>query len=62
MVWSNRNKVRLETSSDIVPQRTTILIEWEYQIRIEISDYTGNKISVGVARPSLIGQSVPHDR
>ena len=32
------------------------------QIRIEISDYTGDKISVGVARPSHIGQSVPCDR
>ena len=31
------------------------------QIRIEISDYTGDKISVGVARPSRIGQSVPCD-
>ena len=31
------------------------------QIRIEISDYTGDKISVGVARPSHIGQSVPCD-
>ena len=31
------------------------------QIGIEISDYTGDKISVGVARPSCIGQSVPCD-
>ena len=32
------------------------------QIRIEISDYTGDKISVGVARPSrILGQSVPCD-
>ena len=31
------------------------------QIRIEISNYTGNKISVGVTRPSHIGQSVPCD-
>ena len=54
--------MRLETSSDEVPQGTTILIEWECQIRIEIYDYTGDKISVGVARPSHIGQSVPHDR
>ena len=33
------------------------------QIGIEISDYTGDKISVGVARPSHVwGQSVPCDR
>ena len=33
------------------------------QIEIEISDCTGNKISVGVARPShVLGQSVPCDR
>ena len=32
------------------------------QIRIEITDYTGDKISVGVARPYHIGQSVPCDR
>ena len=31
------------------------------QIGIEISDYIGNKISVGVARPSHVGQSVPCD-
>ena len=32
-----------------------IPIEWECQIRIEISDYLGNKISVGVARPPILG-------
>ena len=33
------------------------------QIGIEITDYTGDKISVGVARPShILGQSVPCDR
>ena len=33
------------------------------QIGIEISDYTGDKISVGVAGPShVLGQSVPCDR
>ena len=32
------------------------------QIGIEISNYTGNKISEGVARSSRIGQSVPCDR
>ena len=33
------------------------------QIGIEISDCTGDKISVGVARPSHVsGQSVPCDR
>ena len=33
------------------------------QIRTEISNYTGDKISVGVARPShVLGQSVPCDR
>ena len=32
------------------------------QIGSEISDYTGDKISVGVARPShVLGQSVPHE-
>ena len=31
------------------------------QIGIEISDYIGDKISVGVARPSHVGQSVPCD-
>ena len=32
------------------------------QIGIEITDYTGDKISVGVARPShVFGQSVPCD-
>ena len=50
-------------SSNKVPQGTMIPIEWECQIRNEISDYTGNKISVGVARPShILGQSVPCDR
>ena len=32
-----------------------ILIEWECQIGIEISDYTGDKISVGVARLPQMG-------
>ena len=32
-----------------------IPIEWECQIGIEISDYLGNKISVGVARPPILG-------
>ena len=37
--------------------------ETSCQIGVEISDYTGNKISVGVARPShALGQSVPCDR
>ena len=45
-----------------VPQGTMILIEWECQIGVEISDYTGDNISVGVARPShALGQSVPCD-
>ena len=43
-----------------VPQMTMIPIEWECQIGIERSDYLGDKISVGVARPShVLGQSVP---
>ena len=49
-------------SSNKVPQGIMIPIEWECQIGVEISDYTGDKISVGVARPShVLGQSVPCD-
>ena len=45
-----------------VPQGAMIPIEWECQIGVEISDYTGDKISVGVTRPShALGQSVPCD-
>ena len=39
-----------------------IPIEWECQIGIEIPDYTGDKISVGVTGPShILGQLVPCD-
>ena len=39
-----------------------IPIEWECQIGIEISEYTGDKILVGVARLSrILGQLVPCD-
>ena len=63
MDWSNGKKVRIgDPRLTKVPQETMILIEWECQIGIEIPDYTGDKISVGVARPShVLGQSVPCD-
>ena len=42
---------------------TCVLLYVSCQIGIEITDYTDDKISVGVARPShVLGQSVPCDR
>ena len=63
MVWSKGERGEdWRLSSNEVPQTTMIPIEWECQIGIEKSDYLGDKISVGVARPShVLGQSVPCD-
>ena len=41
-----------------VLQGTMIPIEWECQIGIERSDYLGDKISVGVARPSHVLRAI----
>ena len=63
MVWSKGKEVRTgDPRLTKVPQEAMIPIEWECQIGIERSDYLGDKISVGVARPShVLGQSVPCD-
>ena len=60
MVWSNGKEVRTGDPG-LTKYHTMIPIEWECQIGIEIPDYIGDKISVGVTRPSHIGQSVPCD-
>ena len=57
--WST---ITVTSDSRIRPIVYTIRSAYLCQIGIEITDYTGDKISVGVARPShALGQSIPCD-